>query len=115
MEKSTIIQRLLELPAAIAVAERKVITVQFQLMSAKADLQNKEDGLLLGSFEEQGWVIDGKNAEIRQAQMRHFTEVEQDRVSAAEDSVTMAKHDLSILYNELKALQAVADLMRGAA
>ncbi|MFD0682406.1 MULTISPECIES: hypothetical protein [unclassified Paenibacillus] len=115
MDKSSIVYRLLELPAEIAAAETKLLDANALLLGAKAELQHKEDGLYVGVFEDDGMKIDGKNAEIRNAQLRQFTEVERHAVAAAEDGVAIQKHHLNKLLNEFKALQSVADLLKGAA
>lgn len=109
MDKQFIINRLLSLPKEIASAEETVITANKAVQDAKAALQNQEDGLLASG------AIDGKNAEVRAAQLRSFTGEQREKVTQAEYNLIRVKNHLALLYNEFKALQAVADLLKGAA
>lgn len=109
MVKQDIIERLLALPKEIAAAEEAVITANKAVQDAKNALQAHEDGLLTSG------VIDGKNAEIRTAQLRSFTGEQREVVTQAEYDLVRVKNHLAMLYNEFKALQAVADLLKGAA
>lgn len=109
MDKQSIINRLLALPAEIAAAEEAVLQANGRLVTAKESLQAKEDSLLLGN------VIDGKNAEIRAAQVRKYTEHEREALSDAELNLKNASARLNRFRDELRALQAVADLLKGAA
>ncbi|MCM3699234.1 hypothetical protein [Paenibacillus macerans] len=109
MTKQEMANRLLELPKEIAAAEDEVLSANVQLVQAKEALQLKEDGLLLGN------VIDGKNAEIRAAQMRQHTERERDILSDAELNLKNAVTRLSKLKDEFRALQTVAGLLQGVA
>jgi hypothetical protein len=115
MDKSNIITRLLALPAEIGAAETYVIEMNEALSQAKDALQFKKDELYLGIYESEGMKIDGKNAEIREAQMRQYTVPEQRAVQLAESASFRSKFDLNKLLNEMKALQSIADLLRGAA
>src|SRR5690606_32965103 len=109
MVKQDIINRLLSLPKEIAEAEESVITANKALQDAKTGLQAREDELLTSG------VIDGKNAEIRTAQLRSFTGDQREAVTQAEYDLVRVKNHLALLYNEFKALQTVADLLKGAA
>jgi hypothetical protein len=109
MDKQFIIDRLMALPKEIAAAEESVIFASKDVQDAKNDLQAHEDGLLTTG------AIDGKNAEIRTAQLRSFTFVQREAVTQAEYNLVRIKNNLALLYNEFKALQAVADLLKGAA
>lgn len=109
MTKQDMANRLLELPGEIAEAEDEVLSANVQLVQAKEALQQKEDGLLLGN------VIDGKNAEIRAAQMRAHTENERDILSDAELNLKNAVTRLNKLKDEFRALQTVAGLLQGVA
>lgn len=111
MTRQNIVERLLALPALIADAETAVITTFDDLQAAKKALQHKEDGLIFGIFEPEGMVIDGKNAEIRAAQLRKYTVEEQAAVDAVEREHSLAKHQLNKLQTELRALQTVAELI----
>ncbi|SFF22516.1 hypothetical protein SAMN04487969_11924 [Paenibacillus algorifonticola] len=109
MDKQALINRLLELPSEIAAAEDIVLQEHMLVVSAKESLQQKEDSLLLGN------VIDGKNAEIRAAQVRQFTEHEREALADAEMRLKNAVARLGKGKDELRALRAVADLLKGAA
>lgn len=109
MTKQVIISRLLELPREIASAEDAVLSANNQLVQAKEILQQKEDDVLLGN------LIDGKNAEIRAAQMRQHTELEREDLSESELKLKNAAVRLSKLKDELRALQAAASLLQGVA
>lgn len=109
MTKQDIVSRLLGLPGEIAAAEDAVLGANGFLVQAKEALQRKEDSLLLGN------EIDGKNAEIRAAQMRAFTELEREDLSEAELQLKNATTRLGRLRDEFRALQAVANLLQGVA
>ncbi|GIQ67413.1 hypothetical protein DUZ99_02230 [Xylanibacillus composti] len=106
MNKQQIMNRLLELPAEIANAEEDVLQANGKLILAKDMLQQKEDSLLLGN------VIDGKNAEIRAAQMRQNTQNEREALADAELILKNATARLGRLRDEFKALRAVVDLLK---
>ncbi|WP_410771011.1 hypothetical protein [Fontibacillus sp. BL9] len=109
MTKIEIANRLLQLPGEISVAEDVVLEANNQLVKAKEVLQQKEDDVLLGN------LIDGKNAEIRAAQMRQHTELEREDLSEAELKLKNAAVRLGKLKDELRALQAAASLLQGVA
>lgn len=109
MDKQQIMARLMALPDEIAKAEEAVLHANMRLGTAKEVLQQKEDDLLLGN------VIDGKNAEIRAAQMRQHTQNEREALADAELNLRHAAARLNKAREELRALQAVADLLKGAA
>lgn len=107
MNKQLIIERLLALPTEIAKAEESVIASSKAVQDAKNALQIHEDGLLTTG------AIDGKNAEIRTAQLRSFTFNQREAVTQAEYNLVHVKNHLALLYNEFKALQSVVELLRG--
>lgn len=109
MTKQEIITRLLALPAEITTAEDIVLEANRQVVQAKEFLQQKEDDVLLGN------LIDGKNAEIRAAQMRQHTELEREDLAEAELKLKNEVARLSRFKDELRALQAVAGLLQGVA
>ncbi|MMZ61249.1 hypothetical protein D3C76_850410 [compost metagenome] len=109
MTKQEIASRLLALPKEIAAAEDAVLSANSQLVQAKEVLQKKEDDVLLGN------LIDGKNAEIRAAQMRQHTELEREDLSEAELKLRNAAVRLGKLKDELGALQAFSRLLHGGA
>ncbi|MBO9609194.1 MAG: hypothetical protein J7639_24785 [Paenibacillaceae bacterium] len=109
MNKQDIVDRLLDLPAEIGQAEDSVIWANQVVVSAKAALQEAEDRLLTSN------VIDGKNEAIRSAQLRSFTGPERESLLQAENDSIKCRSALTQLQNEFRALQAVADLLKGAA
>lgn len=109
MTKQEIANRLLALPSEISAAEDEVLRATVSLVTAKEMLQQKEDDLLLGN------VIEGKNAEIRAAQMRAHTVDERGNLSEAELNLKNAAVRLGKLKDELRALQAAAGLLQGVA
>lgn len=113
MNKQTIIDRLFELPGEIAHAEETVIKAQMHLQDDKTNLQIAEDRLYMGEVE--GVAIDGKNAEIRSAQLRAYTAVERNAVAMSENALAKHRLRLTRLQTELRALQSIADLLKGAA
>ena len=105
MDKATIIQRLMELPNEIEAAENEVIEMYEKVSRAKDDLAGKESVLLLSG------KIDGKNAEIRSAQMRELNAAERQAVDDAENALSGARAYLTKLQNTFRALQAIAQLL----
>lgn len=105
MNKQDMAKRILELPKEIAAAEDAVIEANRQVVLAKEILQQKEDDLLLGN------MIDGKNAEIRAAQMRQHTEHERQNLANAELYLKNDTTRLGRLRDEFKALRAVVGLL----
>lgn len=108
MTKSELIKRLVDLPAEITVAEEAVLQAHGRVMTAKEKLQWKEDALLL----DKNNTIDGKNAEIRAAQLRSFTQNEREELADAEYNLKTATSRLERLHVQLKAFRAVADLIK---
>ncbi|QTH44923.1 hypothetical protein J4772_11280 [Cohnella sp. LGH] len=109
MDKQSIINRLLALPAEIAEAEEAVLQVNGRVVLAKESLQAKEDSLLLNN------VIDGKNAETRAAQVRQYTQNEREALADAELNLKNAVARLGKVRDEFRALRAVAELLKEAA
>lgn len=109
MNKQTIISRLLELPVEIAKAEQAVIEAQITLESAKNILTDAESYLLIG----ENTPVNGKNAEIRAAQLREYTKAEREAVTLAGDTLAQRSVYLRSLQNELKVLQSVALILGG--
>lgn len=109
MDKQMIIDRLFELPGEIALAEQNLINAQIDLQVDKANLQAAEDQLYTDG------AIDGKNAETRSAQLRSFTAIERNAVTLSENHISKVRIQLTQLQNELRALQSIADLLKGAA
>ncbi len=105
MDKKTIIQRLIGLPGEIEAAETAVIKMSQNLMEAKDALAERESFLLLSG------KIDGKNAEIRSAQLRELTSAERQFVVDAENALAGVKAFLNKLRNTFEALQSIAQML----
>lgn len=111
--RQTIMNRLMGLPMEILDAELKLMKDQSALTTAKGHLQKAQDDLITGAV--QGKVIDGKNEETRKAQMRQHTILEQNDVNKASESFDRQTYEITKLKNELAALRAVCDLLKGTA
>jgi hypothetical protein len=107
--KKELMERLMALPVEINNEEITLIVRQYELLDVKNTLQQAKDQLYIDG------VIDGKNAEIRDAQLRQRTTIEQNAVNKATELVDRQKHEVTLLQNELVALRAVVDLLKGAA
>src|SRR5262249_31394149 len=92
------------LPGALAVAERELIEAEGARRHAAGCLQARQDTLLLTE-------IDGKNAEIRAAQLRIATVTEQLLFDQAERRLAEARVSLHHLQAEHSSLRAIARLM----
>lgn len=104
--KNACIDVLQLLPGKIKDAENVLVEASFELQEAKEVLADKEAELLLTG------KIDGKNAEIRSAQMRGLTGVEHDSVVLCENKVSRAKAKLNAAVNEFKAWRSIAGLLK---
>jgi hypothetical protein len=91
------IENLITIPQNIYEAELHVITLIGQLQEKKEALVNKETELLLNG------AIDGKNAEIRNAQLREKTKDERETVKKAEEELNKAKATLTLWNNRYRA------------
>jgi len=107
LDRKEIIERLFSLPGEIRDAELEVFSKQLGITSAKDALSAKEADLYTEG------VIDGKNAEIRTAQLRQLTIKERNDVAKAENDANMARIKLNYLHNEFKSLQTIAYLIEG--
>jgi hypothetical protein len=105
LTKDDVIKRLLELPEVIAQDERCFLQTQQTLDSARRLLAGKEAELLSSGS------IDGKNAEIRAAQLRQSTNEERDAITVIEGNVPWGKIALTCDLNEFSALKSIARLM----
>lgn len=107
--REQLIAELTALKQSIVIANEEVYTSSRQLMVVKDDLRVKEDSLILGG------VIDGKNAEIRAAQMSQHTIIERQEVADIEDYLENAKKNLNNLRVELQISLALVELVKGVA
>lgn len=107
MDKQEIINQLLELPRKIHQTELLLNQVYYEVQVKKDNLTAKEDQVLLSG------VIDGKNAETRQAQLRSLTVEERQAVQQAENQINKVKAELNRLLNTQANLRAIAKLLVG--
>ncbi len=105
IEMNEVIRRLLELPAEIAQAETRLLEMETAHANFAACLQLTEDRLLLTG------AIDGKNAEVRSAQLREQTAATRAQVEEAQESAVRMKVALHARQNEFSALKAIARLL----
>ena len=107
MTKETLISRLLELPSAIAEAEGSVLENEDKRQQVADALQRIEDELLLNG------IADGKNAEIRAAQVRSMTADTREVLVLKEQAKARALVEVRQLTHEFSALRNVARLLSG--
>jgi len=107
MNRKQIITRLLEMPTEILNAESILLNAQADIFEAKELLSAKEADLYTEG------KIDGKNAEIRNGQLRQLTVLERNNVMSAENNLAHARITFNHLHNEFKVLQTVAYLIEG--
>lgn len=108
MTKLDLINKLVSLPDLIEEQEKVVIAAYQQVQKSKKGLTESEDILLLSG------VIDGKNAEIRAAQMRENTASEREAAQIIEKALAIEQVKLNRFNNELAAYKAIAGMLRGA-
>jgi len=108
LTKLDIINKLASLPDLIEEQEKVVIAAYQQVQESKSILTEAEDVLFLSG------QIDGKNAEIRAAQMRENTTSERETVQNAERVLTIEQVKINRLNNELAICRAIAWMLKGA-
>jgi hypothetical protein len=107
MTREDLIKQLLAKPQEIHAAEMAVLEAQKATQKAQYALDAREAELL------QGTQIDGKNAEIRKAQLQDFTMSERAEVIGAVREEALTRSALTRLQNEFHALRSVTRLMAG--
>lgn len=98
------------LKISIQVAETEVFTAYKDVQDVKCKLQLKEDAILMDRVE--GIKIDGKNAEIRAAQVREATAYERLAVQDEEKVFEERKLELANLKTELRINLALVELVK---
>lgn len=101
------------LKLSISDAEEAVFIAYNDLRVAKQRLQAREDDILLDRAE--GVKIDGKNAEIRAAQIREATFSQREGVLAQEQDLEASKLALAGYQTELRINLALVELVKGVA
>jgi len=112
-KRSELIERLESLRSEVIDAEQAVFVAYNDVQDVKRDLQAREDDILLDRAE--GIKIDGKNAEIRAAQIRTATNYERTAVREEEYTLEAKKLALDGLRMELKINLALVELVKGVA
>jgi hypothetical protein len=107
MTPPTVIERLRVLPGAMATAELELHAAENARLQAVRFLQQEEDALLLDG------TIDGKNSEVRAAQIRQLTASVREVVEEREHVVARLKIGLRHLQAEHSSLRAIARLLAG--
>ena len=107
MDKNELINRLSQLPDLIKYAEENVIKAAEAVQAAKDGLLLAEDTLVIGGS------IDGKNSEIRAAQLRTQTLPQRDNMQRAESFLNREKAALNHLINEMKSIGHIATMLKG--
>jgi len=107
--RDQLIAELTALKQSIVAANDEVFSASHELMVKKDALRAREDYLTLNG------IIDGKNAEIRAAQLRQETIIERQDVAEAEDYLESAKATLSNRMAELRINLGLVELLKGVA
>lgn len=105
MDRQAIIDRLTELPKEIAKTEHELYTLSLDVKGAKEELMRAENQLYLDG------KIDGKNAEVRAAQLKESTIKERNAIHVAENKVELARIKLNELLNEFRAYRTIARIL----
>lgn len=108
MDRKTMIVDLKAAASLLQDKEHALMVAALELQVAKDGLQAAEDRMILGG------EIDGKNAEIRAAQLREKTANERLRLQEAERAYEVAKLDAMEARNRLGVLKVIAGLLSGA-
>jgi hypothetical protein len=108
MSKNDLIARLLMLPDAIARAERDVLAAESHQRQMERTLLRFQDRLLLN-----GESVNGKNAEIRGAQLRQHTDASERDIAEAVESLQQARISLNLLLRQHSSLKAIAGVLGG--
>ena len=111
--REVLIADLSALKISIQVAETKLFVAYKDVQDVKRQPQIKEDAILMDRDE--GIKIDGKNAEIRAAQIREATAYERLAVLDEEKVFEERKLELANLKNELRINLALVELVKGVA
>lgn len=107
--RDELIADLKALKTELTEAYAEVYLAAHNVLEAKDGLQVREDTLI------QTGAIDGKNAEIRAAQMRGLTIIERQELADAEDYLKNAELNLKKLQVRLQINLALVELIKGAA
>ena len=107
MTKDELIDKLASLPDEIYLAEMAILGYQNELTKTKEVLTLKEAELYTEG------VIDGKNSEIRTAQLKQLTIPERNNIATAENELNLARINFNQLQNTFVACRAIASMLKG--
>lgn len=110
LTKDIVQDRLLGTVRSLEEAEERLLKAQAAYDRAKEALADAEAALLLGRGEVQ---IDGKNAEVRAAQIREATAAERRAVQEASKELALARAQVEVRRQELSTWRAIARLVAG--
>jgi hypothetical protein len=111
--RKTLVQDLLAQPDEITTAERKLYNWKMDLIAAKDTYENRKCDLLLMLDADGNPVINGKNAEQREAQVRLRLIGEIGSIRACEEGLFAAERAYNYEVNTFRALRSVAGLIVG--
>jgi len=105
--RETLTDRLLSLPDALQAAEADLLVAEAARRRAESELQDAEDTLILTGN------ADGRNAEVRAAQLRSCTLLEREALAETVERCARLRARLHALQAEHASLRACARLMSG--
>lgn len=106
MNKQDLVSLLANLPGQINRAEIDILVAQDAVIKSKDALSAKEADLYTEG------KIDGKNAEIRNAQLKQLTIPERNEIAKAENALSMARIHYNLLQNTFSAYRAISGLLK---
>ena len=107
MDKTTLTNMASQAFANMTEARQQLFAQTENAITTKADLENAKYQALIGG------VIDGKNAEIREAQLKQHLEADYAKLDTAERTERAARHQFdlaSIEVDTVKTLLRIAEL-----
>lgn len=121
MTRDELTQALLAAPGEIMAAEKELLVASDALRIAETALEDAKVNYLNGKTraDDGNWVtpaeplINGKNAEQRDAQVKDLTRRERGAVQAAAADVERRRAALNLAQNRFKAYRSVAALLAG--
>ena len=107
MNKQELINKLSILPSEIYVAEVAILEAQEGVSKAREILSTKESDLYAEG------KIDGKNAEIRNAQLKQLTTPERNEIAKTDNALSTARINFNKLQNTFLAYRAITGMLKG--
>lgn len=121
MTRDELMQALLQAPEQIMAAEKDLLVASDALRFAEAALEDARTNYLNGKAlaDDGNWItpaeplINGKNAEQRDAQLKELTKRERAAVQSAATELERRRAALNLAQNRFRALRAIAALLSG--